>query len=202
VSQAGRRASRASPVWCGSWCGSWCEPPRLVATIYVVREALALYDQVRTSNARDGCIPKPCVAGSIPAGGTWFSCVLAGQALFSTTLRRPALALAARRQREHEWPSTSVVSEGHRPERLDQRPTRPDRRRDCSVQLLPSEGHRARSRGPRGRRCAPGRPIRVIHRESAGTCGVPRITAEPHDPGDHVNRKRVARVMRGVTPLQ
>ncbi len=40
--------------------------------------------------------------------------------------------------------------------------------------------------------------IRVIHRESAGTYGVPRITAELHDTGDRVNHKRVARVMRGI----
>ncbi|PSL51486.1 integrase-like protein [Saccharothrix carnea] len=40
--------------------------------------------------------------------------------------------------------------------------------------------------------------IRVIHRESAGTYGVPRITAELHDTGHEVNHKRVARVMRGI----
>ncbi len=40
--------------------------------------------------------------------------------------------------------------------------------------------------------------IRVIHRQSAGTYGVPRITAELHDTGDRVNHKRVARVMRGI----
>ncbi|KOX31435.1 integrase [Saccharothrix sp. NRRL B-16348] len=40
--------------------------------------------------------------------------------------------------------------------------------------------------------------IRVIHRESAGTYGVPRITAELHDTGHVVNHKRVARVMRGI----
>ncbi|XVS61907.1 IS3 family transposase [Actinosynnema sp. CA-299493] len=40
--------------------------------------------------------------------------------------------------------------------------------------------------------------IRVIHRESAGTYGVPQITAELHDTGDRVNHKRVARVMRGI----
>jgi transposase InsO family protein len=40
--------------------------------------------------------------------------------------------------------------------------------------------------------------IRVIHRESAGTYGVPRITAELHDAGHRVNHKRVARVMRQV----
>ncbi|GAA3862634.1 IS3 family transposase [Saccharothrix violaceirubra] len=42
--------------------------------------------------------------------------------------------------------------------------------------------------------------IRVIHRESAGTYGVPRITAELHDTGQVVNHKRVARVMREVGP--
>ncbi|MFT7841099.1 IS3 family transposase [Saccharothrix sp. BKS2] len=40
--------------------------------------------------------------------------------------------------------------------------------------------------------------IRVIHRESDGTYGVPRITAELHDTGHRVNHKRVARVMRGI----
>ena len=40
--------------------------------------------------------------------------------------------------------------------------------------------------------------IRVIHRESVGTYGVPRITAELHDTGHRVNHKRVARVMRGI----
>ena len=40
--------------------------------------------------------------------------------------------------------------------------------------------------------------IQVIHRESAGTYGVPRITAELHDTGDRVNHKRVTRVMRGI----
>jgi transposase InsO family protein len=40
--------------------------------------------------------------------------------------------------------------------------------------------------------------IRVIHRESAGTYGVPRITAELHDTGHYVNHKRVARIMRGI----
>ncbi|WNV83906.1 IS3 family transposase [Umezawaea sp. Da 62-37] len=40
--------------------------------------------------------------------------------------------------------------------------------------------------------------IRVIHRESAGTYGVPRVTAELHDTGHRVNHKRVARVMRGI----
>jgi hypothetical protein len=40
--------------------------------------------------------------------------------------------------------------------------------------------------------------IRVIHRESAGAYGVPRITAELHDTADRVDHKRVARVMRGI----
>ncbi|MFE9751463.1 IS3 family transposase [Saccharothrix saharensis] len=40
--------------------------------------------------------------------------------------------------------------------------------------------------------------IRVIHHESDGTYGVPRITAELHDTGHRVNHKRVARVMRGI----
>jgi transposase InsO family protein len=40
--------------------------------------------------------------------------------------------------------------------------------------------------------------IRVIHRESDGTYGVPRITAELRDRGERVNHKRVARVMRSA----
>ena len=40
--------------------------------------------------------------------------------------------------------------------------------------------------------------IRVVHRESDGTYGVPRITAELRDAGHLVNHKRVARVMRGI----
>lgn len=40
--------------------------------------------------------------------------------------------------------------------------------------------------------------IRVVHRESGGTYGVPRITAELRDAGHLVNHKRVARIMRGV----
>lgn len=38
--------------------------------------------------------------------------------------------------------------------------------------------------------------IRAVHRESDGTYGVPRITAELRDEGQRVNHKRVARVMR------
>ena len=40
--------------------------------------------------------------------------------------------------------------------------------------------------------------IRTIHRDSTGTYGVPRITAELRDAGRVVNHKRVARVMRGI----
>jgi hypothetical protein len=40
--------------------------------------------------------------------------------------------------------------------------------------------------------------IRTIHRDSTGTYGVPRITAELRDAGHAVNHKRVARVMRGI----
>ena len=40
--------------------------------------------------------------------------------------------------------------------------------------------------------------IRTIHRDSTGTYGVPRITAELRDTGHPVNHKHVARVMRGV----
>ncbi|WP_329529469.1 IS3 family transposase [Streptomyces sp. NBC_01462] len=40
--------------------------------------------------------------------------------------------------------------------------------------------------------------IRVIHRASDGTYGVPRITAELREDGERVNHKRVARVMKAV----
>ena len=40
--------------------------------------------------------------------------------------------------------------------------------------------------------------IRVVHRDSAGTYGVPRITAELRETGHVVNHKRVARVMRQI----
>ncbi len=40
--------------------------------------------------------------------------------------------------------------------------------------------------------------IRVIHRESAGIYGVPRVTTELRDTGHLVNHKRVARIMRGI----
>ncbi|SHN34696.1 Transposase InsO and inactivated derivatives [Streptomyces yunnanensis] len=40
--------------------------------------------------------------------------------------------------------------------------------------------------------------IRAVHWESDGTYGVPRITAELREDGEHVNHKRVARVMRTI----
>ena len=40
--------------------------------------------------------------------------------------------------------------------------------------------------------------IRAVHRESDGTYGVPRITAELRDDGRRVNHKRIARVMRAI----
>ncbi|MGW2786338.1 IS3 family transposase [Streptomyces populi] len=42
--------------------------------------------------------------------------------------------------------------------------------------------------------------IRVIHRATDGTYGVPRITAELREDGEVVNHKRVARVMRATGP--
>lgn len=46
--------------------------------------------------------------------------------------------------------------------------------------------------------------IRKIHAEESGTYGSPRITAELHDQGIRVNRKRVERVMRehGIAGLR
>lgn len=38
----------------------------------------------------------------------------------------------------------------------------------------------------------------MVHRESAGTYGVPRITAELREAGHLVNHKGLARVMRGI----
>ncbi|MBT2479568.1 IS3 family transposase, partial [Streptomyces sp. ISL-94] len=40
--------------------------------------------------------------------------------------------------------------------------------------------------------------IQAVHRESDGTYGVPRITAELRDDGWRVNHKRIARVMRSI----
>ncbi len=40
--------------------------------------------------------------------------------------------------------------------------------------------------------------IRAVHRESDGTYGVPRITAELREAGERVNHKRIARVMRSA----
>ncbi|MFI0859607.1 IS3 family transposase [Streptomyces smyrnaeus] len=40
--------------------------------------------------------------------------------------------------------------------------------------------------------------IRAVHRESDGTYGVPRVTAELRDEGERINRKRIARVMRSI----
>ena len=40
--------------------------------------------------------------------------------------------------------------------------------------------------------------IRAVHRESDGTYGVPRITAELREDGERVNHKRIARVMRTI----
>ncbi|MFE9099041.1 IS3 family transposase [Streptomyces sp. NPDC007264] len=40
--------------------------------------------------------------------------------------------------------------------------------------------------------------IRAVHRESDGTYGVPRITAELREAGERINHKRIARVMRGA----
>lgn len=40
--------------------------------------------------------------------------------------------------------------------------------------------------------------IRSVHRESDGTYGVPRVTAELREAGERVNHKRIARVMRSI----
>ncbi|WP_435812655.1 IS3 family transposase [Streptomyces mirabilis] len=42
------------------------------------------------------------------------------------------------------------------------------------------------------------RRIRAVHTASDGTYGVPRITAELRDDGEHINHKRVARVIRSI----
>ncbi|MFB7598088.1 IS3 family transposase [Streptomyces sp. NPDC056160] len=40
--------------------------------------------------------------------------------------------------------------------------------------------------------------VRAVHRESDGTYGVPRITAELCGDGERVNHKRIARGMRSI----
>jgi transposase InsO family protein len=40
--------------------------------------------------------------------------------------------------------------------------------------------------------------IRAVHRDSDGTYGVPRITAEFRDDGENVNHKRIAQVMKKI----
>ncbi|MBT3154583.1 transposase [Streptomyces sp. CHD11] len=40
--------------------------------------------------------------------------------------------------------------------------------------------------------------IRPAHHEPDGTCGVPRITAEPREDDEQVNHKRIAHVMRSI----
>ncbi len=44
--------------------------------------------------------------------------------------------------------------------------------------------------------------IRIVHRESHGTYGVPRITAELRKTGELINHKRIARVMRRHRPAR
>ncbi|MEW2290866.1 IS3 family transposase [Streptomyces sp. NPDC047841] len=56
-------------------------------------------------------------------------------------------------------------------------------------------------RGPRGRQAGDARltaRIRAVHRESDGTYGVPRITAELRGDGERVDHKRIARVMPSI----
>lgn len=60
------------------------------------------------------------------------------------------------------------------------------------LKAAPARMARARSDARLARR------IREIHRESDGTYGIPRITAELKDAGTDVNHKRVARVMRRI----
>src|SRR6185312_14293008 len=44
-------------------------------------------------------------------------------------LRRSALTLAARQQREHQWPAAPILPEGNLPQRMDRQPPRQCRRR-------------------------------------------------------------------------
>ncbi|WP_170211716.1 IS3 family transposase [Saccharothrix australiensis] len=71
------------------------------------------------------------------------------------------------------------------------------------IGLARSSYHRWKATAPdrAGRAAADARPaarIRVIHRESAGTDGVSRITAELHHTRHRVNHTQAARVMREV----
>ncbi|MFC8419481.1 IS3 family transposase [Streptomyces griseoincarnatus] len=44
--------------------------------------------------------------------------------------------------------------------------------------------------------------IRAVHRESDGTYGVPRITAELRDDGERINHERIARMMCSIDRLR
>ncbi|MFB6552396.1 IS3 family transposase [Streptomyces sp. NPDC056405] len=44
--------------------------------------------------------------------------------------------------------------------------------------------------------------IRAVHRESDGTYGVPRMTAELRDDGERINHERIARMMCSIDRLR
>ena len=70
----------------------------------------------------------------------------------------------------------------------------------AALGVSPSGYYAWRSRGPSARSrsdAALAEKIRRFHARSRGTYGVPRIWADLAEAGDHVSRKRVARLMRG-----
>jgi transposase InsO family protein len=72
----------------------------------------------------------------------------------------------------------------------------------CRVLGVSPSGYYAwRSRGPSERARSDGEllaRIRMIHQESHGTYGVPRVYEELLAQGERVNRKRIARLMRAA----
>lgn len=135
--------------------------------------------------------------------GRWNRADLAAQALRAGTaqrrhrhrrlLRRPALTLAARHEREHQRPAARVLTQGHRPLPLD--PGRPPRRPRRGQQQTP-QGPRLEDpgRGPRQAPAlaAPGRCCDDRLRPVSTPCCIHRAPrAEEHRPLDRIGRGRL-----------